>query len=131
MDSLETSDIKQNKTKQKGTFYRGTLQMETSHFHGNFCSFMHFFFPLPGLIQGKMPHLLQQKIPGKFVPFRGLVSPAKKWQLMSIYEASEPKSEQCARGVLGKDEHFTRGKDGRGQPAQPDEREALGNLQQI
>lgn len=130
MDSLETSDIKQNKTK------RHILQRDFAN--GNFTFswiflLFHalFFFPLPGLIQGKMPHLLQQKIPGKFVPFRGLVSPAKKWQLMSIYEASEPKSEQCARGVLGKDEHFTRGKDGRGQPAQPDEREALGNLQQI
>lgn len=56
-----------------------------------------FFFPLLGLIQGKMPHFLQRRYPESLYLSRGLVSPAKKWQFMSIHEASEPKSEQWAR----------------------------------
>lgn len=39
MGSLEANDIK-----ALFFFNRGTLQMEISHFHGYFCSFMDFFF---------------------------------------------------------------------------------------
>lgn len=68
--------------------------MEISHFHGYFCSFMDFFFfPLPGLIQGKMPHFLHTRdLEGLYLCW-GLVSPAKEWQFMSIHGATEPKSE--------------------------------------
>lgn len=56
-------------------------------------SWIFFFFPLPGLIQGKMPHFLHTRdLEGLYLCW-GLVSPAKEWQFMSIHGATEPKSE--------------------------------------
>jgi len=47
-------------------------------------------------------------------------------ELVSQKQSDRPEREVRAPG---KGEHFTGGKDGRGQPSQPNEREALENLQ--